>query len=391
MTKHLPLIITMLIQMSATGAILAPPAIAPKLMEDMQIGNTGIGIYIAIAYVAAALSSVYAAGFIQRWGSIRTSQAALAFCAGGLLLVGSHNISLAIAGAIALGLGYGPITPASSDILARTTPVNRFALVFSFKQTGVPFGGALAGIVAAPIAVQLGTSPALSAMACLCLLAAGLGQPLRHQLDMGRQPKAPWPTPALFMLPVRMVLSNHDLRILALCSFIFSAVQMSLSSYLVTYLNASLGWTLVAAGAGLAIAQGGGVAGRILWGAVADITGKTMATMRALAVAMTISTLLMAMVQPSTSDLLVLTLVCLFGCTAIGWNGVYLAAVARKARPGKAGTATAGCLFFTYFGVVLGAPLFGLLSSELGSMHVAFSLLAIPLAALVFFTRKLTL
>lgn len=389
--RYIPLIVTMLIQVSATGAIVAPPAIAPELLREMHIDNVGIGAYVSIAYITAALSSVYAAAFIQRWGSIRTSQAALGCCALGLLLIASHHMLLAAAGAVALGIGYGPITPASSEILARTTPIDRYALVFSLKQTGVPLGGAVAGLAAAPLAVLVGTPSSLFAMALLCILAAVLGQPLRHQLDSARDPKAPWPTRARFMLPIHMVFSVPGLRMLALCSLVFSAVQMCLSSYLVTYLNATLGWTLVAAGAGLAVAQGGGVVGRILWGAVADMTGKTIGTLRALAVAMAAATLVTASLQPSTSTTLVLALVCVFGCTAIGWNGVYLAAVARQAPEGAAGTATAGCLFFTYLGVVVSAPLFGVLSTSLGSMNVAFALLAVPLIALVFSTRNLKL
>ena len=387
--RNIPLVVTMLIQVSATGAILAPPAIAPALLNQMGVDSVGIGAYIATAYIAAALSGVYAAVFIQRWGSIRTSQVALGFCAVGLLLIASMDPFLAALGAIALGIGYGPITPASSEILARTTPADRYALVFSLKQTGVPLGGAVAGLAAAPIAVHVGTASSLIFMAILCLLAATLGQSLRHQLDHTRAPSAPWPTRAGFMVPIHMVLSHPGLRVLALCSLVFSAVQMCLSSYLVTYLNASLGWTLVTAGAGLAVAQSGGVVGRILWGAVADMTGKTMATLRALAAAMAASSILMMVLQPSTSPALVLTLVCVFGCTAIGWNGVYLAAVARQAPRGTAGTATAGCLFFTYIGVVVSAPLFGVLSTALGNMGVGFALLAIPLGIMVFSTRTM--
>jgi sugar phosphate permease len=379
----------MLIQVSATGAILAPPAIAPVLLRQMGIDSAGIGAYIALAYIVAAISSVYAAAFIQRWGSIRTSQAALGCCAIGLLLIASQDPFLAAAGAIALGMGYGPITPASSEILARTTPADRYALVFSLKQTGVPLGGAVAGLAAAPLAAHLGTSSSLVFMAILCVLAAMLGQSLRRQLDDNRDPTAPWPTRAGFMMPIHMVLSHAGLRVLALCSLVFSAVQMCLSSYLVTYLNASLRWTLVAAGAGLAVAQSGGVVGRILWGAVADMTGKTMATLRALGAAMAASSILMVMLRPSTSPALVLTLVCVFGCTAIGWNGVYLAAVARQAPRGTAGTATAGCLFFTYIGVVVSAPLFGVFSTALGNMGVGFALLAVPLGVMVFATRTL--
>src|SRR5690606_34969321 len=44
----------------------------------------------------------------------------------------------------------------------------------------------------------------------------------------------------------------------------------------------------------------------------------------------------------------------LFGFTAVGWNGVAIAEVARSAPPGEVGTATGGVLFYTFAGVLAG-------------------------------------
>jgi MFS family permease len=64
----------------------------------------------------------------------------------------------------------------------------------------------------------------------------------------------------------------------------------------------------------------------------------------------------------------------------VGWNGVYLAEVARQAPSGMAGMATGGTLVITFFGVVLGPPLFGAVSSSFGSYRAGFAALAVPLA-----------
>ena len=63
-----------------------------------------------------------------------------------------------------------------------------------------------------------------------------------------------------------MVASHADLSRLASYSFVFSAVQMCLATYLVTYLHSALGYGLVVAGVVLSTAQVGGVQGRLLWG-----------------------------------------------------------------------------------------------------------------------------
>jgi hypothetical protein len=61
-----------------------------------------------------------------------------------------------------------------------------------------------------------------------------------------------------------------------------------------------------------------------------------------------------------------------FGASAIGWNGVYLAEVARRAPPGTASLATGGTLAFTFLGVVVGPPMFGALSGLFGTYRAGF-------------------
>jgi hypothetical protein len=71
----------------------------------------------------------------------------------------------------------------------------------------------------------------------------------------------------------------------------------------------------------------------------------------------------------------------LYGASAVGWNGVFLAEVARSAPAGQVGTATGGTQFFTFGGAMLGPPVFTALVSATGSYAWAFAFFAIvPLA-----------
>jgi MFS family permease len=157
-------------------------------------------------------------------------------------------------------------------------------------------------------------------------------------------------------------------------------VQVSLTSYMVSFLTGDLHWTLAAAGAALAASQVAGVVARIAWGFVSDRWLGPRRMLLALALGMAACGLLMPLLAPASPAPLVLALLCVFGATAVGWNGVYLATVARVAPPGQAGTATAGTLFFTFFGVVIGPPVFGAAGTALGALGPAFALLALPLA-----------
>lgn len=76
-----------------------------------------------------------------------------------------------------------------------------------------------------------------------------------------------------------------------------------------------------------------------------------------------------------------LALYALFGASAIGWNGVYLAEVARRAPPGAVGTATSAALFVTFAGVLTGPAIFGVLLQSGLPYGTAFVTVGVPALA----------
>ena len=373
------LTVTTAIQAMVSMALLTLPAMAPAVARALAVPSTLVGAYVALCYFAAMLSSLVGGTLVRRLGAIRVSQLGLGLCAVGLALCALPWLPAVALGALCIGAGYGPITPASSHLLALTTPAHRMSLVFSIKQTGVPAGGMLAGALVPGLSLWLGWQGTLLAVAGVCALCAALAQPLRAALDADRQPAQPLALQALFK-PIGMVLGHPSLRALAACSFLFSAVQVSTTAYMVTYLNESLGMTLLAAGAALSVSQLAGVVGRIAWGAVADRGLGPRNTLMLLATLMMAGSVLTALLQPQWPTLLIWAIVALLGASAIGWNGVYLATVARQAPPGQAGVATGGTLLFTFLGVVCGSPAFGALAGASGSYRIAFAALALPAA-----------
>lgn len=373
------LTVTTAVQAMVSMALLTLPAMAPAVARALAVPSTLVGAYVALCYFAAMLSSLVGGTLVRRLGAIRVSQLGLGLCAVGLALCALPWLPAVALGALCIGAGYGPITPASSHLLALTTPAHRMSLVFSIKQTGVPAGGMLAGALVPGLSLWLGWQGTLLAVAGVCALCAALAQPLRAALDADRQPAQPLALQALFK-PIGMVLGQPSLRALAACSFLFSAVQVSTTAYMVTYLNESLGMTLLAAGAALSVSQLAGVVGRIAWGAVADRGLGPRNTLMLLATLMMVGSVLTALLQPQWPTLLIWAIVALLGASAIGWNGVYLATVARQAPPGQAGVATGGTLLFTFMGVVCGSPAFGALAGASGSYRIAFAALALPAA-----------
>jgi MFS family permease len=172
--------------------------------------------------------------------------------------------------------------------------------------------------------------------------------------------------------PIRLVMAHRALLTMASCSFMFSMVQLSLTTYLVTFLHDDLSYGLVVAGLALSVTQLGGMGGRVVWGYVADRWLGARRMLLVLASMMALGALASAFLTTDTPHGVVIAILVGFGASAIGWNGVYLAEVARRAPPGMASMATGGTLAFTFLGVVLGPPVFGLLSTVFGTYRAGF-------------------
>ena len=123
--------------------------LAPEIGRELGIAPKLVGAFVGIVYAGSMAASLASGMFIERHGAIRVSQVCVLLCAAAsddgrrrYAFAGTAMVALALAPVI-IGLGYGPITPASSELLARTASPSRMALTFSIKQTGVPAGAAL--------------------------------------------------------------------------------------------------------------------------------------------------------------------------------------------------------------------------------------------------------
>ena len=374
----LPLVATLAIQAMVSMALMTVPVMAPQVAAGLGVSTALVGVFVSISYVGATTASLMGGVAVTRWGAMRVSQWGLLACALGLGLCSAGWLPAMALGAAMIGLGYGPITPASSHLLAKTTAPHRMSLVFSIKQTGVPVGIMLGGAIIPSLVLMTSWQASLWVVAAVCLACAVASQPMRAGFD-GDRDAAQGVRVSSLLQPIRLVLAHRVLSMMALSSFLFCMVQMSLSAYLVTYLHTDLAYGLVAAGLILSFSQMGGVTGRVMWGYVADRGLGAMRTLVMLATLMAVCALATATFPPQAPRALVILVLVVFGASAIGWNGVYLAEVARRAPQGKASMATGGTLAFTFLGGLVGPSVFGGLSALFGSYRSGY--LAMMVAA----------
>ena len=376
----LPLAVTIAVQTLVAIAVYCAPVMAPVVGPALGFSPAAVGYYIAATYLGSMIGSAAAGGWVARFGPIRVSQAGLALCLCGLALAASASPALVMLGGFVVGLGYGPTTPASSVILVRAAPPGLFSLIFSIKQTGVPAGGALAGALVPSLILALGWQWGAVAIGAACLAFALAIGAVRERYDRALDPRAPVSL-GTALAPVRMVLREPRLRQMCSTSFVYGGVQITLVTYLVTFLVESFELTLVLAGLVMAASQVASVIGRVLWGVLADRVLTRRAMLGLLGIGMGVSALVALAAGPGWPAWHLFLYASVFGATAVGWNGVFLAEVARVAPAGRTSEATGGCLFFTFLGVVVTPPAFNAVLALSGGYPLAYAVFAVPALA----------
>jgi nitrate/nitrite transporter NarK len=243
----------------------------------------------------------------------------------------------------------------------------------------VPLGGALAGFAIPWLITWGGWRAAALACAAACWVIAVLLQPLRGKLDhpVARASAAH----AGFIDALRLLISHAELRRISFTAFLFGGVQLSFASILVVFLMERAQLSLVRAGAVLSAAMLAGMVGRLLWGAAADYFRNARGVLIALGVTTALCAAVMTQVNAQWPYALILLLSVVFGAVTLGWNGVYIAELARVAPLGQVAMATGASLLFAYFGAVVAPPVFALVLALTGNYTAGFSLLALLAAA----------
>ena len=369
----------MLQQALATMSGLTVPVLAPPISAETGLSASLVGVYTAFLYGGSMVSSLAGGGFLLRFGALRVSQACLLTVGLGLAINMPGFIYLFILGAVVIGLGGGPSTPASSQILTRYATPSQAPLIFSIKQTGVPVGGVIAGVLLPFVAGEFGWR---GAVLCAAAMAAALAlalQPLRAEFDSDRQPQRSLKLTDI-RATLRTVLRDPRVRELAMGLFAFTGLQLAFASFFVSYLTLGMSWALTDAGIAYSIAMGAGIAGRLFWGWVGSRYVPPVLLLAILGVTMGFACMAVGLVAPDWTRPAVWAVAFVYGLTGIGYQGVLLAEIARVSPPGMAGVVTGGAVFFAYAGMILFPASFGLVLALTDSYRPAFFVLgAVPI------------
>ncbi|MGJ4950925.1 MFS transporter [Bradyrhizobium sp. HKCCYLS20291] len=363
-------------------ALFAPGTVAPRAGISIE----QLSLFSTAAFAISLVSSFWGGTLVQRLGSLRVAAlCAVIVCVGMSLATFGYAWALLVAGLV-LGLAAGPETPASAALLGRLVQPDKRAMVFSIRQTGSQIGAMAGSLLLPPLAVGLAPNSAYAAViACAVIGFVGFER-LRPAYAIKSEPMP------YLGLRERLALVSSDRRMaaLAVASIPFSGMQVILNTCYVSFGTVELGLSHVEAGWLLASAQGAGLIGRLGWGVVATRLRSARAVLVMAGVGMAVCALLLGMFGAVMSTSLLILLTVVFGLTASGWNGVFIAEIANLAKPGRVAEATGAVLTISFLGLVAAPPLVAALTPRfgLGGSFVALGVTAAAGATVLLMERS---
>lgn len=341
------------------------PVIAPELARTLGVEASLIGYQMSLIYGAAMFGSMLFTWMVARYGGCRTTQIGMACCVIGLA-VGFHSSLLALAvTSVFIGVAMSINLPAAAHLLFRFSPPQHRNFIFSLKQTGVPLAWALMALIAPTVTLTWGWRWALALVLVSAVVTLLAMQTVRSRWDDDRRPDLP--VQARIFDGVQLVWRMPSLRWLGVAAFGMAFVQLCVSTFTVIMLVGEGGYTLITAGLMLSVAQIAGVLGRIFWGWLADRIRDSLRVLQWLTVCMLLCCIAIGFLQPGWPVAVTALLFAVFGATAIGWNGLYTAEVARRSPPGLVSLTTGGAMVWNFAGILAGPTAFTLVYKLLGS------------------------
>lgn len=354
------------------------PTIAPKLAQELSLNAALIGYQVSILFGGAVIGTLFGGSFTRRYGACRTMQASLTLSASGILVMLVPSLIAIVMGSLVAGFGQGILNSATAHLLVKYTVPGRRNLLFSIKQSGVPFGGMLVALTAPAIALALGWQWALVFVAIIIAVLLVLLQPVRSTWDSDRQPDVPSGEQRFGGVP--LVLREPAIRWVSFAGLLFAAMQRCVITFTVVYLVVERRYSLIDAGVMLSMLHAGGIAGRLAWGWIADRFSSTSVLLVVAAITLAATFALVSM-DDDWPRAAVYVLFFVFGSAALGWNGVLHAETARLSPPGMAGLVAGGSTFFVFAGVLIGPSMFAAMYGAIGSYSQSFILVAAAAAA----------
>ncbi|MCE5263360.1 MAG: MFS transporter [Deltaproteobacteria bacterium] len=335
--------------------------LAPFIKEELQLSSFQIGFLISALSIGSGVCQM-PAGLLVDFAGVRRMMT-LGMVGIGLFLV-LFSLAPSFPVALVVLLFYGAansvIGPGSSKCVMEWFPAVGRATAMGIKQTGVNFGGILAGLLLPAVAVLYSWRQGLFAIGLVEVAAA---IPIYWLLRVSPV-RSEAPAASLDWGRVMKTALRRDMLILGGIGFCFMASQFCFSTYLTLFLIQEMKYPIARAGQYYALSFFIGAAARVLWSAASDylLAGRRKGVLVLITGLLFLSSLGLGVISffPVLSPLLVCAVLA-FGMSGIGWNAIYLTIMGESAGKESAGLAIGIGYGYGFLGGLIAPPIFGFL------------------------------
>lgn len=349
----------------------AMAVLLPFVKEEFHLTFAEAGVVVNFSFVGGIVATALAGLAVDALGD------RFVLVLGGILaglgawaVAISFNFWMLLAVLVLMGVGFATATPAGSVAVRRAFPLRLRGMVMSIRQTGVPLGFFFAALILPSVAVYRGWRAAMVVAGLISILVAFIALVVYRSAERVERVEGE-----------RRGFGNvfnRDSAIASSGGIFLVAAQMSLLTYLVSYLIHDRHLAVTTAGVYLAIAQLGGAGGRVFWGVVSDrlLGGRRRTALLLAAGTGTVGALILAALPFGAPVPILIAAILVSATGAVGWNGVQISYLSELARPGTEGRNVGIGLTIQQPGILAGPFLFGLVVDLTGSFRLAWILLA---------------
>ncbi|MBL3687246.1 MFS transporter [Leucobacter zeae] len=322
---------------AATTVVVATPAfLIPYFTQQRGMGLAGAGLLAGMPNLGLVLALFLWGALADRIGERRVLLVGLGLSTVAVVLSMLAGDAFWLGAALVLsGAMTACINNTSGRLITGWFPAHRRGLVMGIRQTCQPLGMAIAAVAIPPIAAGAGLAAAfgfggallvVSLVACACTV---VDSPGAHAPAAGTDAERP-------ANPYRG--SAALVRIHAV-SMLLVIPQFALSTFGLVWFTVGLGWSALAAGTLVAVAQFAGAAGRIVVGVWSDRVRSRLRPLLQVSVAGVIVLLLAAAFGWAEWSAAAAVAFVVASCVSVADNGLAFTAVAEIAGRGWAGRA----------------------------------------------------
>lgn len=378
------LTLTTLQQAGLTTIRFGLPVLAPFWRDSLGISLTQVGVLLGAFDLGALLLFLPLGLLADRWGEpVVLSAGALFTAAMAVVVAGARSVgALALLLALA-GLGYGSGQTAGTKAVAAAFGARGRGTAMGVRQSGLPLGGMIAALLVPALAGTFGWRAGVLGAAGVCGLTGFMcAVGLRDTANGPRAHQAHTMAAGGLATRVRAILANAGIRRMSIVAMLLVIGQFCYQGYLALYMVDRFGWSKHLAAALLLAVHGGGIVGRLGWGALSDrfLHGRRTPALAWCAALCAVFPLALVSLPRPVSVAAAAAAAFAGGVLLLGWNGLYSTLIMEHAGAHEAGLAMGISMTMLYAVTFVTPPAFGWLV-ERTSYATGWAALIVVLAA----------